>query len=428
MSNTIYRFTRQLSIIFSTLTSIILFFQGHYFRSVGSIILLVLFFFTSVLYQKRFNVITASYLFIFINLYIVFSLVASYYDCAKIIELDSTGFKNWEKGDYYPIYFFSVFFAYLCIIVYLKYCCKTRVVRMSDISITKINVRNMYIGIILTMLIYFTIGRNDIVILPALALIIILLIIDKGRRLLHFIFLLSSLVLFKTVFFTRYYVIQIVFPAIVSYFMVSKKNEQKYSIGKLYFYFAIGICFVLFYGVVSEMIKLNIFYGGHYTLSSFISSKEKLLLATMRQIYRLFIIWIKDGGYIIYHVKKNGFYFGLSYIKSLASFLDLPYINLPQIAAEYNYSTYSQTGLLAEGYSNFGILGATLNIVFVFLFMEFLRNKFARNPSLVTLSFVAIPFTKILLDGGSLSSGVVLCVVLLIVYFINVLFHFVRYK
>ena len=397
MSKTIYIFTRQIAIIILSLfSSIILFNQGYSIRSIGNLILLLFFLATSYQYQKKFNLISASYLFIFINLYIVFSLVASYYDCAKIIELDKTGFMKWEEYDYYPIYFCSVSIAYLFILIYLKYTCKRKTIHVSDIFIKRIQIRNIYIGIALVIFAYYLVGRNDVVVIPALSLLTILPVVDKKRRKIHLCFLFLAIVVFKGIFLSRFYVVQIVFPVIVAFLMMSKKNETKYSILKLYLFFTLALGIILIYGVISEVIKLNIFYHANYKVIDFFSSKDKLLKSFMRQIYRIFIIWIKDGGYIIYHVKKNGFYYGLTYIKPVASFLGLPYINLPKIAAEYNYSTYSQTGLLVEGYSNFGIIGASINIVLVFFFMEFLNNRFANNPSIRTMSFVAIPFVNVI--------------------------------
>lgn len=421
MSKTIYIFTRQIAAFFSFLTSFILLYQGYYLRSVGSMVLFILFICTSILYQKRFNIITTPYLFIFVNLYIVFSLVASYYDCSKIIELDETGFQNWGEKDYYPIYFVSVFFAYVWIIVYLKCCCKTKKIRVSDILITKSQINKTYIGICINVFAFFAFGRNDIIIIPGLALILILVVIDRNHRIINICLFIVSLIIFRSIYFSRYYVIQIVSPVVIAYLMSTKKNDNQYSIFRLYFYFAIGLSCVLLYGVISEMIKLNLFYGANYKLSDFFSSKDKLLSSCLKQIYRLFIIWIKDGGYIIYHVHKYGFYYGLSYIKSISGFLSLPYINLPQIAATYNYSTYSQTGLLAEGYANFGIIGAVLNLIIVFFVMEFMRKRFVYNPSLVTLSFVAVPFTKILFDGGSLGSFIALFILLLVIYCFSIL-------
>ncbi len=420
MSSTIYRFTRQIALVLSIAVSALLFKQGYYARAIGNLMLMGLFIKTSCLYQRRFNLISVPYIFIFINLYVVFSLVASYYDCNKIIELDNTGFKDWGGIDYYPIYFWSVFFAYICILIYLRLFCKTKEVRPSDISLTGKQIKNMYIGISMTVIAYFALGKVDVLILPGLAMILIFLMIDKARRPYHVFALLISLILFRNIFIARFYVIQIVFPAIVAFVMMTKKNEKKYPIMKFYVGFGIAGLGILMYGVVSEIIKLNSMTGGRYNIYEIARSGSDMMDFAMRQLYRLFIVWIKDGGYIIYHVQGNGFYYGLSYIKPLAGVLGLPYVSLPQIAAAYNYSTYSQTGLLAEGYANFGIVGAVINIVVVFLLMEYLKKRFIRKPSLITMTLMAVPFTKVLFDGGSLTSSVVLMLVTLLINVFNV--------
>ena len=117
----------------------------------------------------------------------------------------------------------------------------------------------MYIGIFLTMMAYYILVRNDILIIPGIALILIMNIIDKPRRLFHGLALILSIVFFRNVFFSRFYVIQIVFPAVIAYFMSNKKNNSNYSLIRLYVYFAFGIGLVLIYGVISEVIKLNIY-------------------------------------------------------------------------------------------------------------------------------------------------------------------------
>ena len=101
--------------------------------------------------------------------------------------------------------------------------------------------------------------------------------------------------------------------------------------------------------------------------------------------------------------------------------MGLPYISLPRISAAYNYSTYAQPGLLAEGYANFGIIGAVLNIVSVFFLMEFCRIRFIRKKDISSLMYMVIPFTKILLDGGTFNSAVAMLIGVAIVNVSNLL-------
>ena len=121
------------------------------------------------------------------------------------------------------------------------------------------------------------------------------------------------------------------------------------------------------------------------------------------QIYRIFEIWTPLGGNIIELVEKEGFYYGITYVKFLAPYLGFPYINLAKISAEYIMASYAQPGLVAEGYANFGIFGAVLNLAIVLILTEYMFRRFMKNKNPLNLCLMLTPFTAILLDGGTVN-------------------------
>ena len=117
----------------------------------------------------------------------------------------------------------------------------------------------------------------------------------------------------------------------------------------------------------------------------------------------------------------NGFYYGITYIKPFAGIFGFQYVSLPIIAAWYDQASYAQPGLLAEGYANFGVIGAALNLLAVFFFMEYTWNKYRRKPSIINLLFAVVPFSQILLDGGTLNSAIYLFALSMFVNIINII-------
>ena len=182
-----------------------------------------------------------------------------------------------------------------------------------------------------------------------------------------------------------------------------------------------GVLAGCLYGVVSEVYKLNHDYNGQYQIQDIVTDSQMLFTFFYRQFYRVFAIWIKLGGYIINHAQINGYYFGLTYIKPLAGVFGFQYVSLPLIAAKYDQASYAQPGLLAEGYANFGIIGAAINLLAVFFFMEFTWNRYRRKPSIINLLYTVVPFSQILLDGGTLNSSIYLYIMCMILNMLNII-------
>ena len=168
------------------------------------------------------------------------------------------------------------------------------------------------------------------------------------------------------------------------------------------------VAMMALYGIISECYKL------HYSFSEVMRDEYYRSYFFRHQIYRVFSIWIKLGGYIIYHVQTYGFFYGATYVKSIINLLGGDGPSLPKIAAYYDDAVYAQPGILAEGYANYGIIGAVLNLCLVYFLMEWLHKRYISNPTYSTLFFATIPFTQILLDGGTFNSAFYLIVVLIV--------------
>ena len=204
------------------------------------------------------------------------------------------------------------------------------------------------------------------------------------------------------IFSSRFMLIKYVFPVvlgIIFYFCLYPKKMKPIT---AYFLCFIGVLAILLYGIVSEVIKLNSL-GGTYNIIDIMFDFKSNLKFLHNQIYRIFEIWTPLGGNIIELVEKEGFYYGITYVKFLAPYLGFPYINLAKISAEYIMASYAQPGLVAEGYANFGIFGAVLNLAIVLILTEYMFRRFMKNKNPLNLCLMLTPFTAILLDGGTVN-------------------------
>ena len=70
-------------------------------------------------------------------------------------------------------------------------------------------------------------------------------------------------------------------------------------------------------------------------------------------------------------------------------------------------ASYAQPGLLAEGYANFGIIGAVVNLLIPFVLAELFLDIFLKKRDGFSICLMTIPFVKVLLDGGTINSIIV---------------------
>ena len=135
-----------------------------------------------------------------------------------------------------------------------------------------------------------------------------------------------------------------------------------------------------------------------------------------RQVYRMFGIWIVLGGNIIDYANSAGFFYGITYIKMFAPIFKFEYISLPSISAQLVGANYAQPGLLAEGYANFGVFGAIINMITILIISEICFKRFFIKQNMFNLLIVIIPFTSVLLDGGSVNSTIFNIIIIIITF------------
>lgn len=225
--------------------------------------------------------------------------------------------------------------------------------------------------------------------------------------------LLAGLYCMYRISYSRYLLVEYVVPILLMYFVLVAVNDNRKRGKKVVPLLIAGVVAIMAYGMVSELIKLNTYWGRNYNLLYEITNFKSIIDSCARQVYRLFGIWTELGGNIIHHVNLHGFYHGLTYVKSLAGVFGFEYVSLPLISAEYISAAYAQPGLLAEGYANFGIFGAVLNLMVPFGIMEGALSWFLKKRDPLAICILTVPFTKILLDGGTINNiifGIATCI------------------
>ena len=117
-------------------------------------------------------------------------------------------------------------------------------------------------------------------------------------------------------------------------------------------------------------------------------------------------IWCRTelGGNIIQHVKVHGFFHGITYVKSFAGYFGFEYVSLPLLSAKYISASYAQPGLIAEGYANFGVVGAVINMLIPFAIAEESLTYFLKKRNVLALCILSVPYTKLLFDGGTINN------------------------
>ena len=74
-------------------------------------------------------------------------------------------------------------------------------------------------------------------------------------------------------------------------------------------------------------------------------------------------------------------------------------MSLPLLSAKYISASYAQPGLIAEGYANFGVVGAVINMLIPFAIAEGSLTYFLKKRNVLALCILSVPYTKLLFDG-----------------------------
>ena len=86
---------------------------------------------------------------------------------------------------------------------------------------------------------------------------------------------------------------------------------------------------------------------------------------------------------------------------------------LPLLSAKYISASYAQPGLIAEGYANFGVVGAVINMLIPFAIAEGSLTYFLKKRNVLALCILSVPYTKLLFDGGTINNmffGIATCI------------------
>lgn len=418
MAHALFKMTRIIACIMTIFIICNIYNTAGLLRIIMCIILLFGFYTISVMYEKKIGIFTPTYFFIFIILYIVNSFVPSLYDESKINNLNAVDIVHGKYyGDFFWIFAISVIGTYCIIALYLNNInLKKHIKTEKKLFLNKNQMNFGYLGCVIAAHYYFFIDRNYEIAIVCVCYLSLFIFYNFKRYLLSSYAVVLVLIMLFLNITIRYKLVQIVFPLIMALLIILQYKYKYVNEIKVYLIAAAGVLFTGVYGVISEIIKLNLYWNGNYNILSVISNKNDFMDFFGKQFYRLFTIWIKLGGYIIHHVQENGFFYGITYIKSLSNIFDFDYISLPLIAASYQGSSYSQPGLVAEGFANFGIIGAILNLCCVFFVFELTYQYFHKTKKFAALMLCVVPFTKILLDGGSLNSTIYMIVICLVVY------------
>ena len=410
MSQSFYKLSKLYIVVLYIVLTIIVVGQGYYQRAIIFTLCCLAFYFITNLYQKRKGFFTVSYLFLLI-IFTNFVGCPFYYTSINLLKI-TTSYSTAPLNDYFNKYAIAFLILAGILIFYLYKSRKIRLPKFGEVKIRNNSSLAVVIpSILLLGVMLLTRERQTfygLFIMPFSFFVITFL--AKGFKKDNWVILgllMGAMAIFQ-IYQMRFVVLQYALPIalalIIACDMKGYRMKSRHFVVLVILFFLAIIC----YGIISNVVKLNVSYGGNYVLKEVLTDTTALKNLFEDQIYRIFQIWTKLGAFIIYHTDANGFYYGLTYIKPLAGVLGLPYISLPNINAEYlgGGATYAQPGLFAEGYANFGLIGAVVNILLVFFLMEILFNNFIRNASMVNLILMCAPFCTILLDGGTLNSAI----------------------
>lgn len=359
----------------------------------------------SVLYERKRRVFSVGYLFLLINVFLNGVVGPCYFTDSRLREMELAG--THEPQDYYTLYIRIYFLIMVAVLIYLI--CARRSTedlrqrdffqyeRADDLSVCLMGVIVLFLN--------FRLGTAGLVLyVPVLCYFFIRFMVTGGKfNVCTILGLLGGLYCLYRVRTNRYLVIEYIMPLILIFFVFVAVCDNRKKGKKVVPLLIGGVVIVLAYGMVSELVKLNLYYGRNYNILDEITNLQSIYDACARQIYRLFGIWTELGGNIIQHVSVNGYFYGITYVKQFAGVFGFDYVSLPLLVAKYNASAYAQPGLIAEGYANFGVPGAVINVLIPFAIGELSLKWFLKRRDAFSLCILTVPYTKILLDGGTVN-------------------------
>ena len=376
---------------------------------------LAIFFAVSVLYERKRKVFSAGYLFLLINVFIDGILCPGYFTDSRLREMEREGVQ--EPQDFFMLYF-AIYLAIMAVVFLYLLCVKkttTEIQQEGFIQYKKSDDLAVFLMGIVILFLNFRMGTAGLVLyVPVLCYFAARFLCTHGNFNLYTCMgLLGGLYCLYRVRTNRFLFIQYIMPLLLIFFLFVAVNDN-YKKGKKVVPLLVGgIVLVFAYGMVSEMVKLNLYYGRSYNILGEIKNFKSIYDSCVRQVYRLFGVWTELGGNIIQHVKVHGYFHGITYIKSLSGYFGFEYVSLPLLSAKYISASYAQPGLIAEGYANFGVIGAVINMLIPFTIAEGSLGFFLKKRNPLALCILSVPYTKLLFDGGTINNmifGIATCI------------------
>ena len=422
MSNYIFSLSRLISIVLVLVNVNNPNNDSHIYRDLMLITSLIIFYCVSKVYQKKRVIITPGYAIYFIVYFLIFS-IGPYSYIYNQMSLDVVNrIPNAHiPDDHYGLYFTTFLILNILILLFIltRKTIETSMLRL-NIKVNTIEGRSVLV-IALTVLLPLSLVYGSTLELSLVTMStyfsVSYLLFKQIRKDITFIvgFIFSIVIILSHLssrFIAVEYIVPILFAVTIVYIMKHQRNNKikfRYILAS----FSLGFL-ILIYGVVSEMYKLGKFNYQEFT--NVLLNYDLLISWINRQLYRIIDIWSVLGGNIIEYTNINGYYYGITYIKVFSDILNFEYVSLPTISANLVGANYAQPGLLAEGYSNFGMLGAVMNLFIVFFIAEILFEKFIKSQNMFNLMMLCIPFTKVLIDGGSVNS-IIFSIIFIIISF-----------
>jgi len=397
-----------------------------------------LFFLVTITYEKKRKLYSPSFIIYFLICFVVSNYASYNYKHNPLIQSkkEHLGDIVTFPSDHYFTYFSVFVIVSILIFVYLI---NVKTLVLDSIYFEIKNIKSQCIsvlcgGIILLPFWWFSMSFK-IIYVSFITYFFVLFLLSRKKKLnyVFYIGLFFSLIILFSIIKIRFILLQYILPLILGFIVVGTIKDYKIKSKLRLFIYSIS-CFllVMIYGIMSEMIKLNLQWGGHFTIADFfkmVSNPDLLMVGVNRQLYRIVDIWTVLGGNIMDLVDNTDFYYGLTYIKPLSGIFDFEYISLPLISAKYIRASYAQPGLLAEGYANFGMIGAVLNILVIFFMSEFLFIYFTKKQNIFALVILVSCFSQVILDGGTINSVLFMLLFSFLTFLIHiVLSNFHRHK
>lgn len=412
MTHMLFRLSRVAALVLGIGMMAYMIEKRYYERMVAEAIMLFVFLGVSILYEKKRKLFSTGYIFLFIVFFITYNLFPCYFIKENLVLLQYKKVGERVPSDQFFLYFI-VYISCMCIIAVLLSLKRKTILPVKREFTYESDIAVWLMGILFCLPVTIYGGVSMALLYAPIICYVFLRLKIRKYHISLFLFCMvtgSAIVILHFVIY-RYIMVEYFLPIILAYLFIESYTEKSKP-KKIICLLVLGIVAVGLYGVVSEIVKLNYFFNKQYDIQLILQNTAALSHYIENQIYRLFGIWSILGGNIIEYVQENGYFYGITFIKAAAPIFGFPYISLPLISASMVGASYAQPGLLAEGYANFGIIGSILNLLFPYLIAEGCLDYFLKKKSLFSICLLTVPFSKVLLDGGSINSiiiGIIMC-------------------